>query len=362
MQIKKANFISNNMGIKEATMKSYTVWVTTDCNMQCSYCYEGNNKSKNKLDIKTANDILSFIKRTMSVDNSKIIIDFHGGEPLLNFEAIKYLVEEFQNLYGREKGSFGITTNGTLCTDEIADFLCENFTYSLTISIDGIKELHNKHRRLKSGNGTYDLAIVTALKLLHRRRDTRVRMTITADTVSGLSAGVIHLMELGFEQIVPVVDYFDNNWNKEKLNILEEQLVIIKQYVNHDKFLKKDLKINLIGTEKPVAMGSCSGGIQSCHIDPDGRIYPCSYTVGQKEYLMGDVLTGINNEKLGHFQEIYQAQNTSCQGCTYSMYCISTRCKYLNKEIMGEYNFPVPIVCAVENIKLKLTKNSIKIR
>ena len=88
---------------------------------------------------------------------------------------------------------FGITTNGTIINDEIYKTLVNDFKYSLTISIDGNKLTHDLNRKYINGNGSYDEAIRTAVKLLKVRPDLRVRMTINTETVDSLYENILSL-------------------------------------------------------------------------------------------------------------------------------------------------------------------------
>ena len=100
--------------------------------------------------------------------------------------------------------------------------------------------------------------------------------------------------------------------------------------------------------------GMCYGGINSFHIDPKGDIYPCVYTVNDDDYKCGNVVKGIDEKKIKEFKEINRRIVRSCNNCKYGEYCISTRCKFINKKLVGDFYTASPIVCNVEHVKLKL--------
>ena len=74
---------------------------------------------------------------------------FFGGETLLNFnsDAISVLYAKTQAAEVGKTVDFSLTTNATLLTEEIVDFLAEN-RIGVTVSIDGDKELHDRMRDL----------------------------------------------------------------------------------------------------------------------------------------------------------------------------------------------------------------------
>ncbi len=82
----------------------------------------------------------------------ELVIVFFGGEPLLNFEIIRFVVD-LATEKAKEAGkrvSFALTTNGTVLTDEIVRFLDEK-GFGVTVSMDGNQAVHDRYRRLPGG-------------------------------------------------------------------------------------------------------------------------------------------------------------------------------------------------------------------
>ena len=134
--------------------------VTQNCNLRCGYCTYGGNYKNRTHSLKTMNFELA--KKAIdfgverSQESSDFVVSFYGGEPLLAFNLIKKCVAYAkENIQGKEL-HFNMTTNGTLLTTEIMDFLVEN-RFQLLISLDGDKESHDANRVFKSGKGSFDL-------------------------------------------------------------------------------------------------------------------------------------------------------------------------------------------------------------
>lgn len=326
----------------------YTIWSTSDCNMKCSYCYEGMNKKSLYMTKKVADEVIAFLYRNQEYHHDKnITINFLGGEPLLNFSIIKYIYEQLQ-AFEEYKIKYALTTNGTIMNDEIFQFLVNNINYGLSVSIDGLKEINNKHRIMHNGAGTYDLAIDTAQKLLDYRKDLIIRMTVNSDTVEQLSSSIISFINMGFIFLSPVVNEFDTKWNEEKMALLESELRMVKEYI-----LNKDVYVGYINSKSKYS-GRCSGGIKSFQIYPNGDIYPCSCVAGQENYIIGSVKRGLNSEKIKEFSILYGQKSNECIGCENITLCNTQKCKFLNKMVTGDFLAPSPVQCAVEGIKLKL--------
>jgi uncharacterized protein len=133
--------------------------VTQQCNLRCEYCaYSGNYLNRSHTDARmtfeTARKSIDFIiKRSRNVES--INIGFYGGEPLLEFDLIKKCINYAKEEAEGKNVTFSFTTNGTLFTKEILDFLNAN-DVAITISLDGPREIHDRNRKFAvSGCGTF---------------------------------------------------------------------------------------------------------------------------------------------------------------------------------------------------------------
>jgi uncharacterized protein len=89
-----------------------------------------------------------------------IEVDFFGGEPLMNFDVVKDILE-YAKTQGAKNGKefrFTITTNGLLLTDEIKQYINENMS-NIVLSIDGSKEVNDNMRVRVDGRGCYDAIV-----------------------------------------------------------------------------------------------------------------------------------------------------------------------------------------------------------
>jgi uncharacterized protein len=330
-----------------------TFWVTTKCNMNCKYCYEGEKKLEKAMNVDIADRAIDYTIRHYNDLHTKEPLDvgFHGGEPLLQFELIKYIINKFRDYFRNddEMLKFSMTTNGVLLTEEISKYICDNIQF-LSISLDGTKKTHDTNRVLLNEAGTYDIVAEKFMDLLKKRSDIRVRTTFNSKTVANLSEDVKHLIDMGFMMIVPAPDLFSNDWDTEHMEILYSEMQKIKNLLEaYDK--KMDIKVGIVDpTFEDRPKGTCSGGITGIHIDPEGSIYPCINTVGHEEFIVGHINTGINKKKLEEIHALSRIENTQCSGCSRYKYCDGTRCKVINKIMTGDYHTPSAVLCAVENI------------
>lgn len=121
--------------------------LTLRCNLRCTYCQvsaESMAHEEHDMTVETAQKTVDFIFQTPSPD---ITIEFQGGEPLVNWEVLKFTVDYALERHKKRGGNLFITlvSNGTFLDDEKLNFLIDR-KVSLCFSLDGPRDLHNKHR------------------------------------------------------------------------------------------------------------------------------------------------------------------------------------------------------------------------
>lgn len=321
--------IENNTPSKgELNIKSIVLFMIQECNLRCTYCYgEGGEYShKGIINLDTAKKSVDFL-----FDNSKdkkIAMAFFGGEPLLNFGLIKDIVS-YAKKKEEETGksiNFAITTNGTLLTDEITDFLIEN-KFTITISIDGCKELHDVNRFYANGKGTYDTVIKNTRRLVENAA-VSARATIT-NTNFDMVKNFYDLYKLGFKRVnmAPCTEMLDDDSFAKYTKSFESLLGEYDKMLTEGKYKevqalgeinKKIQKVDMGGTATRFC-GSLSSGLA---IDVNGNIYPCHRLVGKDEFLVGNVFEGMDEEKYANLDaDMLVSSHDKCSDCWAANLC-----------------------------------------
>lgn len=337
--------------MKSAT---FTIFVTTKCNLNCTYCYE---KDFHKVDMSTdvAKKTVAFIKEKIKECGlTNILVRFHGGEAMIRFGIIKFIMDELED--NSCAVSFSMTTNATLLTKEMIPTLVR--FDSLSVSIDGSEEEHNRSRINIAGEGTYSEVCNSIALLLEHFPNLTARMTITPDTYSKVYDNFLSIIDLGIKNIDADLDFTSDRWTNEMIAEYLEGLKKIAKFIKSEERAGVSIGSSLIESAAIRTKNvSCEGGISSFSITPDGKIYPCMAVAFNEEFLLGTVETGISNDQvLKMIKEVGNERNNQCEGCARYDYCITTRCKIINYVYTGNFNLPKPIMCANEHIKVNIGK------
>ena len=299
-----------------------------------------------------------------SGDRPNLELDFFGGEPLMNFNVVKQVVEYARSReaeYGK-KFRFTITTNGLLLDDDKIDFINKEMS-NVVLSIDGRKEVNDYFRVLPNGQGCYDIIMPKYKKLVEGRGDKEyyVRGTFTKKNLD-FSNDVFALYEAGFDQISvePVVGDSDEYalTEKELPAVFKEYEVLAKKLIENEK---KGKKFNFFHFMLDLDQGPCAiKRLRGCGcgndyvaITPDGDIFPCHQFVGIDEYKMGNIDDGtFNQEMKADFAKAHVYSKPECRKCWAKFYC-SGGCNANNYQYMGDIRTAHKLSCQLEKKRLE---------
>jgi uncharacterized protein len=294
--------------------------LTNQCNLSCQYCYEfGADKvatpaGKPKfMDFETAKASVDFLLGE-SAGRRSVHITFFGGETLMNFPLLnKVVTYATERARGQNRSiDFSLTTNATLLTPAIIEFLSRN-RIGVTVSMDGPADLHDKLRVFSSGRGSYDIIAprVRALIQNHRTRPIAARVTLTSG-VTDVVRIFRHLKnDLGFHEVgfAPVTTSPDRLY---AINDPGMDHVLAQFHLLADEYLEYALRgeihgfSNVSDTLSELYQGvnkshPCGAALGLVGIGPSGDIAPCHRFVDSDTHALGHISTGIDREKQKDF-------------------------------------------------------------
>lgn len=348
----------------------HIVVVTLRCNYHCVYCQASSRNLEEKgydMDIGTARKTVDTIFRT---PNNLVTIEFQGGEPLVNWPVVKFIVE-----YARKKNEkagknlfITLVSNLSLLTEEKYKFLTKNRVIFCT-SLDGPKELHNKNRP-SPGRDSFEATTKWIKRIQeHQREDADLYHVSALLTVSKFSLAYpreiidtyrkfgfagIHLRPLSFlglsgkmrSRIGYSVREFLKYWRKTMDYIIALNLKGVE-------FSERGSRIMLqkIMTERDPGFldlrSPCGAGIGQMLYNYDGKVYTCDEgrMLGNDTFLIGNVKKDSYKEIVSHdtVKSLCVAsllENLPCDHCAYKPYC--GVCPVLNYALYGDIFTSLP--------------------
>ncbi|MCI9125887.1 MAG: thioether cross-link-forming SCIFF peptide maturase [Eubacterium sp.] len=329
-------FVEKFKETRQTVVKALCLHIAHDCNLACKYCFaeEGEYHGRRALmSFEVGKKALDFLVAN-SGNRVNLEVDFFGGEPLMNWDVVKQLVEYGRSLeeVNNKKFRFTLTTNGVLLNDEIMEYLNKEMS-NVVLSLDGRKEVNDNMRPFRTGKGSYDLIVPKFQKLADSREQTDyyVRGTFTRDNLD-FSEDVKHFADLGFKQmsIEPVVGPEEDPYSireQDLPKIMEEYDKLALEYIKREKegngfnFFHFMIDLNQ-GPCVYKRLSGCGSGTEYLAVTPWGDFYPCHQFVGDEDFLMGNVDDGITRDDLvGTFSNCNVYSKEKCKNCFAKFYC-----------------------------------------
>ena len=317
-------------------VKALCLHIAHTCNLNCSYCFASQGKyhgERGLMSFEVGKRALDFLVE-QSGSRRHLEVDFFGGEPLMNFDVVKKLVayaREIEPKVGKEF-RFTLTTNGMLIDEDVIDF-CNRECHNVVLSLDGRKEIHDRFRVDYAGHGSFDRIVPKFQKLVAARggKNYYMRGTFThanPDFLKDIQA----MLDLGFTELSmePVVCAPDD----PAALTAQDRAVVLSQYEELAKLMIAREKEGRPFTFYHYIMdlhagpciykrvSGCGSGTEYLAVTPWGDLYPCHQFVGDENYKMGDIWSGVTNTGMQkQFAECNVYAREECRDCWARFYC-----------------------------------------
>lgn len=346
-------------------LKSLCLHIAHDCNLRCGYCFAGTGDFggyRAMMSKETAEKAVEFAIAGSKMRHN-LELDLFGGEPLMNPEVVKHVI----NYVRRREFETGknikltLTTNGTLLNDDIIQFLNDN-RVMLVLSLDGKKETHDNMRPFPNKTGSYDAAVRGFKKVIESRngKNYYLRGTYTHFNPH-FAEDTLDMTKIGKELSVEPVVGID-----EPYVLTEADLPVL--YEEYDKLARAYLQkrregdafdffhFNVALDNGPCVakrLAGCGAGHEYFAITPEGDIYPCHQFVGREEYKLGTLETGVVKPDLVQkFRHTHVKTKTECSTCWARFFC-SGGCHANADLINGDISKPYQYGCKLQKKRLE---------
>jgi uncharacterized protein len=296
-------------------------------------------------------------------------VTFFGGEPLLNFQRIKDVVQYCKEAEQKNNKifMFELITNGTLLDGEIADFVIEN-DMLLFVSLDGWREMHNKQRPNINGKDYHERILRNAKRMdrEYKKRKSKYTVKVRANLTPE------------FHDVRKVVDFFQSNGfstigmsaiqdlpysegktpgalSREQMKYIEkvsEEMLVegfgrIKQDERTGPYITKMLRkmVSSLSQYHSTMGVRCGVGRNTNAVDVDGNIYPCHRYVNMEKYILGNTQTGMDEEKTKiYYRKLIESTRRTCSKCWIRPFCAGG-CPWERSAPDGAICDPLPSEC-----------------
>lgn len=343
--------------------QAVTMLLTNDCNLACSYCFES-NKGKDYMSKEMALDILKATYNPVDPMAGIFTLNMFGGEPLMNWETFKAVCDYV--LENNLKIRITATTNLTLLTDEMIDYIDE-LSIPVLVSVDGIKEVHDKHRC-----NSFDKVIENMKKLIDRDLGYLIeaRMTVAPDTAKYMYESVKMLVDLGINNIANV-PASDLEWDAQSIQDYKDNYEkILDMYIDilNDETNKRNISLYKVDQALNLALEPIKEDTSMCNIgnprwvivDWKGDIWPCpDYPTTDNADLIagkiGNFYTGVDETKVDPKPMVATYELERCKSCEAISICKSG-CPYENYTKNGKFNEPTIGYCTLQKAFVEIIK------
>ena len=317
-------------------VKALCLHIAHTCNLNCSYCFASQGKYHGEralMSFEVGKRALDFLVEN-SGSRHNLEVDFFGGEPLMNFDVVKQLVEYARSIEKdvNKNFRFTLTTNGVLIDDDVIDFANREMS-NVVLSLDGRKEVHDRFRVDYAGNGSYERIVPKFQKLVKARdgKNYYMRGTFTHNNVDFLE-DIKQMLDLGFRELSmePVVTNPDDPsaLTDEDLPVLFKQYeelaaLMIETNKEGDPFTFYHYMIDLEGGPCIYKrISGCGSGTEYMAVTPWGDLYPCHQFVGDDKYKLGNIRDGVTNTDIqNEFASCNVYAREECKDCWAKLYC-----------------------------------------
>ncbi len=258
--------------------------------MSCDYCFLDLNHGRATVIPEEA--ALKAVDAHLEKFGAEARFTILGGEPLIHFPVLRTIAGRVHAK--APKAPMSVVTNGTLACPEKLSTL-ESLGVSVTVSLDGRGDAHDRHRKLAGGPGS---SLEESLKALEAcdKSGLRANMVVCRDTVDSLLSNVEFLRETGFKELSFHLNVIEE-WTPDELRVLEKTLAGFARYYKALQAASPGaLRLSHIDSYPETAL---EHGYEDVVLGADGRYYPCDglFALPYRQldrWSVGDAASGVD--------------------------------------------------------------------
>lgn len=313
-----------------------SIMPTEQCNFRCTYCYESFKHGKMSKNLQDA--IIKFIGRNI-IKYSSVDLSWYGGEPLLEKEVIEYISEEVMKICRKTKRylTTSITTNAYYLDIETFKMLQKYNLVNVQVTLDGIKETHDKQRVLANKKPTFDVILKNLLNIKNNTKSAVQKIIIRTN----VSQDIYNILD---EYIDFYADTFGDDerftflirpvgdWGGDAVGQMSDKLMNNDTFrLVYDKLINNPKKLNMSFIEGYLQPGGsvCYAARRNFYLfRANGEINKCTCVLDAEENHIGKILDSgkleIDEAKMARWVAGYKLEK--CNNCSFYGSCFAANC------------------------------------
>lgn len=265
--------------------------LTDKCNMNCLHCGSScSDKNYKYLSVESIENVLYSVKKHFL--NGSVMICLTGGEPLLHPDFKKII-----SIVNKLNFPWGITSNGILIDEDMAETLKSNKIGSITISLDGLETTHDKFRNCI---GAYDKTLKAIKHLKNNNISVQVTTVVHKDNINELEQLYFILEQYNVKSwrvinIEPIGRALDH----KELMLEKKDYIWLFDFIHEKRFSSTEIDVHYgcshyLNVEYEHELRDnyfiCGSGIYVASILCNGDIFSCLNIERRPELIQGNIL------------------------------------------------------------------------
>ena len=312
--------------LRKPKLRHLFLELTMRCNENCLHCGSRcNDVFSDELTVQQYQEFLTQVKKDFGTEGYMLCIT--GGEPLLRKDFF-----EIMNYASQLGFHWGMTSNATLINDNIAEKLYQAGMGTISVSIDGLPDTHDKFRRTLDGwnramNG------IEALLRLGKFRSVQVTTVVTHENISQLDAlyKIFDNMPLDSWRIINI-EPIGRALEHPELLLTKEDYQYMFDFIRNKRIAGEPVCYgcsHYLGLEYEREVRDwyflCMAGIYTASITANGDIIACLDIERRPEFVQGNILKDnfrdIWENKFQIFRKNLCEENETCSVCPEKNFC-----------------------------------------
>lgn len=309
---------------------------TYACNFACSYCYQDEYPApRGVVSAEVVRAFFDYVDQTFA--GRRVYLTLFGGEPLLPTPGLRTSLELFVEMAARRALPLSVVTNGFYLTEALP-LLQRACLREVQVTLDGPPGVHDRRRPLAGGGGTFERVAAGVDEALRSGVPINLRAVVDGDNLQHLPALARLAQQRGWTEHPLLKTQLGRNYELHhcqadrarllsRLELYERFAALSAEHPELLRFHRPPLhgarRLASEGALPPPMFDACPGCTTEWAFDLEGRIYPCTATVGKPGEAVGRFhpIPSLDHEQVDEWEDRDVLSIPECAQCASQLLC-----------------------------------------